>query len=217
MPNLDIVPPANHHWVELTDDRCQLLRYSLAAGEPVDFPTYRLHGLLAWPPIREQVAHGLGSPRMEMEPQGVESFLSHRHQAGLGRVELAFLFPEGQSDRASRVLGLEFGPAHNDESSRAGEFHPGTLTDPDVNVSAHPALIVQPPHAGCAGARTDPVGDVPHAATTVPPAASSSAGVETYSPGSQSALRGESLVGRRPCSKRSESAGTTIDGNLASH
>jgi len=31
-----------------------------------------------------------------------------------------------------------------DESSRPGESHPQALTDPDVNVSAHPALTVQP-------------------------------------------------------------------------
>jgi hypothetical protein len=30
------------------------------------------------------------------------------------------------------------------KSSRTREFHPQPLTDPDVNVSAHPALIVQP-------------------------------------------------------------------------
>jgi hypothetical protein len=29
-----------------------------------------------------------------------------------------------------------------DESSGPGEFHPQALTDPDVNVSAHPALII---------------------------------------------------------------------------
>ena len=29
------------------------------------------------------------------------------------------------------------------ESSSPGEFHPQALTDPDVNVSAHPALIIQ--------------------------------------------------------------------------
>ena len=29
------------------------------------------------------------------------------------------------------------------ESSSAGEFYPQALTDPDVNVSAHPALIIQ--------------------------------------------------------------------------
>jgi len=27
-------------------------------------------------------------------------------------------------------------------SSSPGEFHPQALTDPDVNVSAHPALII---------------------------------------------------------------------------
>ena len=31
------------------------------------------------------------------------------------------------------------------KSSRPGELHPQALTDPDLNVSAHPALIVQSP------------------------------------------------------------------------
>jgi len=31
------------------------------------------------------------------------------------------------------------------ESSSPGEFHPQALTDPDVNVSAHPALIIPLP------------------------------------------------------------------------
>jgi len=33
----------------------------------------------------------------------------------------------------------------NEESSSPGEFHPQALTDPDVNVSAHPALIIPLP------------------------------------------------------------------------
>jgi hypothetical protein len=33
----------------------------------------------------------------------------------------------------------------SDKSSRPGESHPQALTDPDVNVSAHPAPTVQPP------------------------------------------------------------------------
>jgi len=33
----------------------------------------------------------------------------------------------------------------NDESSSPGEFHPQALTDPDVTVSRHPALIIQLP------------------------------------------------------------------------
>ena len=30
------------------------------------------------------------------------------------------------------------------ESSSAGESHPHALTDPDVNLSAHPAPLIQP-------------------------------------------------------------------------
>src|SRR5215510_2740418 len=37
-----------------------------------------------------------------------------------------------------------FGTACDDESSSAGESHPHALTDPDVNLAAHPAPIVQP-------------------------------------------------------------------------
>ena len=32
-----------------------------------------------------------------------------------------------------------------EESSSPGEFHPQALTDPDVTVSRHPALIIQLP------------------------------------------------------------------------
>jgi hypothetical protein len=43
------------------------------------------------------------------------------------------------------------------KSSRAGESHPHALTDPDMNVAAHPALIVQPPpDAASASARRAP-------------------------------------------------------------
>jgi hypothetical protein len=56
----------------------------------------------------------LGAQPRELEPREVEPFLGHRHQAGLGRVELELRFLEDQSDRVYRVLGLEFGPAdHN--------------------------------------------------------------------------------------------------------
>src|SRR5215475_7099869 len=34
--------------------------------------------------------------------------------------------------------------AADDKSSSAGESHPHALTDPDVNLAAHPAPIVQP-------------------------------------------------------------------------
>ena len=34
----------------------------------------------------------------------------------------------------------------NLQSSSPGEFHPQALTDPDVTVSRHPALIIKPPY-----------------------------------------------------------------------
>ena len=40
-------------------------------------------------------------------------------------------------------FGVRFLLEPNDKSSSPGEFHPQALTEPDVNVSAHPALIVQ--------------------------------------------------------------------------
>src|SRR5918999_3944612 len=46
----------------------------------------------------------------------------------------------------AQYLSLDFRSITNYyESSRAGESHPHALTDPDMNVAAHPALIVQPP------------------------------------------------------------------------
>ena len=56
-----------------------------------------------------------GAQLMDMEPQNVEPCLSHRHQAGLGRVELEVQLLEDQADRVSRVRGLEFGPADKDQ------------------------------------------------------------------------------------------------------
>ena len=41
------------------------------------------------------------------------------------------------------TLGITLIAKPNRESSSPGEFHPEALTEPDVNLSAHPALIVQ--------------------------------------------------------------------------
>ena len=42
-----------------------------------------------------------------------------------------------------RTSGLVGGSAQDHESSSPGESHPRALTEPDVNLSTHPALIVQ--------------------------------------------------------------------------
>ena len=59
-----------------------------------------------------------------------------------------------------RVTGGE--PAWLQLPSRPGEFHPGPLTDPDLNLSIHPARVTArrlPPSAEPSGSsRCDPVG-----------------------------------------------------------
>ena len=50
--------------------------------------------------------------------------------------------------QGSKLQLLHGGRGHlEDESSSAGESHPHALTDPDVNLSAHPAPLIQPPAA----------------------------------------------------------------------
>jgi hypothetical protein len=49
--------------------------------------------------------------------------------------------PRDEQQKAFAIVRF----VHQDHrSSRPGESHPQALTDPDMNVSAHPALIVQP-------------------------------------------------------------------------
>src|SRR5215831_18262832 len=50
----------------------------------------------------------------------------------------------GPGDGGSVFVHPVTGEVKHCESSSAGESHPHALTDPDVNLSAHPAPIVQP-------------------------------------------------------------------------
>jgi hypothetical protein len=47
------------------------------------------------------------------------------------------------SNQVQCSLTTEYRFSFFEKSSSPGEFHPQALTDPDVNVSAHPALIIQ--------------------------------------------------------------------------
>jgi hypothetical protein len=57
------------------------------------------------------------------------------------QVELPHSFPEFRPE----LIGLRFVPESNHESSSGGELHPSALTEPDVKLSLHPALTIQPP------------------------------------------------------------------------
>ena len=74
-----------------------------------------------------------GSGVWAVEPHQ-PSFLWVNRQTVLGET-----FHQHVIDPTSVLLVSE----SNDESSSPGESHPQALTEPDVNLSAHPALIVQ--------------------------------------------------------------------------
>src|SRR5262249_25705469 len=81
-----------------------------------------------------------------MKPQEVKPIVDVR--------DLRLLQREGQSELRrqelveflTQGLGLSLGAVAEDhESSSPGEFHPQALTDPDVRLAPHPALMIQSP------------------------------------------------------------------------
>ncbi len=79
-----------------------------------------------------------------MVTQEVEAFIVPDDE-GLVRVLLQVQSVEHLVDRPDRPPELPARRRQHQQSSGAGEFHPHALTEPDVNLSAHPAPIVQPP------------------------------------------------------------------------
>src|SRR5512140_682063 len=63
------------------------------------------------------------------------------HDLGLLRVKLKMALLQTLPDRFEHVLRLSPALGVNDQSSSPGEFHPQALTEPDVRLSPHPALI----------------------------------------------------------------------------
>ena len=102
------------------------------------FPYPRFHasyGLVAQP-----------YPRLSADTETQEEPFAGACHRAFGFVHLQFQMPvevlsDGGFDPLARPSTLDVDIA----SSGAGEFHPHALTEPDVNLSVHPALIVQPP------------------------------------------------------------------------
>src|SRR3954452_12455492 len=66
------------------------------------------------------------------------------HDLGLLRVKLKTALPQSLPDRFEHLLRVSLALGVNDQSSSPGEFHPQALTEPDVRLSPHPALITRP-------------------------------------------------------------------------
>ena len=65
------------------------------------------------------------------------------HQLRLGGVDGQTILAKSFRDDFHDTSGIALVAEPNHESSSPGESHPQALTEPDVNLSAHPALIVQ--------------------------------------------------------------------------
>ncbi len=73
----------------------------------------------------------------------------------LGRVQFQSTFGESLPQNIEEFTRLPFRLAVRNEVSNPEESHLRVLAEPDVNVSAHPAPIIQPPAAApSANART---------------------------------------------------------------
>jgi hypothetical protein len=81
-----------------------------------------------------------------MESQEVEAFRSSGQACdpGLVWVQLKTQRCQDLSRPAAGRFGLLSSAAKDDVVSGRGESHPPALSEPDVNVSAHPAPTVQP-------------------------------------------------------------------------
>jgi hypothetical protein len=70
---------------------------------------------------------------------------SKLHYSGFRRFYLKIEFTQSLSQFVTKSICIRFVLETCNESSSAGESLPHALTEPDVNLSAHPAPIVQPP------------------------------------------------------------------------
>src|SRR5262245_39113296 len=75
-------------------------------------------------------------------PAGVKT--AEPQETGLLRRDLEIEFRQPLREHPREPFGVVLLAEGPHPSSRPGESHPQALTDPDVNVSAHPAPTVQP-------------------------------------------------------------------------
>jgi len=73
----------------------------------------------------------------------LEAFFVHMNDFCFGRMQREATLGGPRMHHFQRLFGFFASATLNDRSSSPGELHPQALTEPDVNLSVHPALIVQ--------------------------------------------------------------------------
>src|SRR5512135_1368469 len=92
----------------------------------------------------QQVEGPWRSPRLRVRSFPVAAGPLERHQPRLLRVDRQAVLLESLGQHVHHPPGVLFTGEPHDKSSSPGEFHPQALTEPDVRLAPHPALITRP-------------------------------------------------------------------------
>jgi len=106
------------------------------------------------------------SAHADREPKKVKALCTGINNLCLGPVQSKLQSLQNSPQHAHGLTGSTL-PAEDDKSSSPRELPPRALTEPDVNVSAHPAPIVQPMHTTISNEQTKLAVFVQYNSTTV--------------------------------------------------
>ena len=140
-PVAEVARPANHDLVELSHLLVHVPPAPPPVGQLADSATNRLNLLLRRTLGDVPPSAASRVTRPERVAQKVERFVRGPTNVRLLLVDRQFQLPHDRTHRVHRRIGVSTTADH--ESSSPGELHPQALTEPDGNLSAHPALIVQ--------------------------------------------------------------------------
>jgi hypothetical protein len=105
---------------------------------------HRLHGLLSRPCTRRKSMGNPGFSFPKVKSKKIKPFFVHIHNTGFGRMKGQFQSSHNLLDLLQGRLSISSTGADNHKVSGPREFHPRALSEPDMNLSAHPAPIIQP-------------------------------------------------------------------------
>ena len=132
MAVLVVCKPASQHPVQFSGNELKAMTVGpLRLGSDRVFQL--LQALVPWPAM----------PGVEVIAEKVETLGLCFDDAGLLRMQNQSGFRRPLLHDRQCLLCFQAGATHDHESSSPGESHPQALTEPDVNLSAHPAPIVQ--------------------------------------------------------------------------
>ena len=144
IPTAKVIPPPTNNRVEALNHFLRRVTQLLPLGNVIHLLSHRLHGLLARPVVGHYFLGVPGLTLVKMKTKKVKTFPAHSHNAGFGGMKGQFQFVHDLLDLLQSFLGFSLGSADDHKVSGPREFHPRALSEPDMNLSAHPAPIIQP-------------------------------------------------------------------------